>query len=55
MITSNSVKTSTGERDDQSVFYIAEAGIAVEMKEIEETITEVYDITKTEAEFFRCD
>jgi len=52
MITSNFVKLSAGERDDQSVFYIAEAGLTVEMAEIEETITEVYNITKTEAEFF---
>lgn len=51
-ISSNSVKTSTGERDDQSVFYIAEAGLTVEIAEIEETTTEVYNSTENEAEFF---
>lgn len=51
-IASNSVKISTGERDDQSVFYIAEAGLTVEIAEIEETATEVYNSTENEAEFF---
>jgi len=38
MITSNFVKLSTGERDDQSVFYIAEAGATIVMSEIEEKV-----------------
>lgn len=42
MITSNSVKLSVGERDDQSVFYIAEAGI----------VERVYDIDKNVADAF---
>jgi len=38
MITSNFVKLSVGERDDQSVFYIAEAGIVDKLYEINETV-----------------
>ena len=49
---SSSVKLSDNERDDQSVFYIAEAGLTVKIEEIEETVADVYSRTGTEAEFF---
>lgn len=37
-VTSNSMKTSTGERDDQSAYYIAEAGATIVMANIEEKV-----------------
>lgn len=52
MITSNSVKLSGGERDDQSVFYIAEAGLTVEMDEIEGKIQLAYSNTNDVNSFF---
>ncbi|WP_399631809.1 PilX N-terminal domain-containing pilus assembly protein [Sporosarcina sp. SG10008] len=52
MITSNSVKLSAGERDDQSVFYIAEAGLTVEMDEIEGQIQSTYSNTNDANSFF---
>ena len=41
-IASNSVKTSTGERDDQSVFYIAEAGVVSGLYEIEGIVKQAF-------------
>src|SRR4051812_42718631 len=37
-VTSNSMKTSTGERNDQSAYYIAEAGATIVMANIEEKV-----------------
>lgn len=52
MITSNFVKMSVGERNDQSVFYIAEAGLTVEMDKIENKIQTAYNNTKNADSFF---
>ena len=52
MITSNYVKDIGGERDDWSVFYIAEAGLTVEMDEIEGKIQLAYNNTKDANSFF---
>ncbi|WP_419962613.1 pilus assembly PilX N-terminal domain-containing protein [Psychrobacillus sp. BM2] len=52
MITSNFVKVSTGERNDQSVFYIAEAGLTVELDEIENKIQTAYSKTNDIGSFF---
>lgn len=59
-ITMNSVKVSSGERDDQAVFYIAEAGVVEKVSEIEgvvvlafEEVTERYNrLTTKEQEIF---
>lgn len=48
----NSVKMSAGEEKDQSVFYIAEAALTVEMKNIENNINESYNENKDETSFF---
>ncbi len=41
-IASNTVKTSTGERDDQSVFYVAEAGVVSGLYEIEGIVKQAF-------------
>ncbi len=54
MLSVTSVKTSTTERDDQSAFYIAEAGLNYKMKEIEEDVLSVYELkkVKTKEDFY---
>lgn len=54
MLSVASVKTSTKERDDQAVFYIAEAGLNYKMKEIEEDVLGVYELNevKTKEDFY---
>lgn len=47
MTTSNFVKISAGERDDQSVFYIAEAGITEKVYEINNTVNVAFETVKT--------
>ena len=47
-----SVKVSSGERDDQSAYYIAEAGLTYEMGILENKIEEIYDATESGEEFF---
>lgn len=48
-LTLNSVKTSSAERDDQSVFYIAEAGLNVEMANIKEIVINALESYKAPA------
>ncbi|MBS4208952.1 PilX N-terminal domain-containing pilus assembly protein [Bacillus sp. FJAT-50079] len=51
-MTTNSVKTTAGERSDQSAYYIAEACMTLEMAEIEEIIDEVYSNTNNAENFY---
>ncbi|MFJ7936428.1 PilX N-terminal domain-containing pilus assembly protein [Sporosarcina sp. NPDC096371] len=46
MITSNSVRISAGERDDQAVFYIAEAGVVETAYDINEDVSEAFEEVK---------
>src|SRR5699024_6057582 len=50
----NSVKTSSSERDNQAVYYIAEAGLTYLESEFEKAVAEIYDSDKikTEEDFF---
>lgn len=50
-----SIKTSTTERDNQSAFYIAEAGLTYQMAETEQKVMEIYesDQVYTEEDFFK--
>ncbi|MFJ7971183.1 hypothetical protein [Psychrobacillus sp. NPDC096389] len=43
LVTSNSLKLSENERIDQSTFYIAEAGIVVTRKDIEDKLQQAYE------------
>ncbi|MFJ7661145.1 PilX N-terminal domain-containing pilus assembly protein [Lysinibacillus sp. NPDC097162] len=45
-LTSNSLKISTSERDDQSVFYIAEGGLNKTKKNFEQLVLTTYDETR---------
>ena len=47
-VTSNTLNTTKHERNDQSTFYIAEAGLNVEKKEVYTTIYNAYDWTREE-------
>src|SRR5699024_3584004 len=47
-ITLQSVKTSTKERDNQAVYYIAEAGMNYYTHEIDDVINEAYELVKLE-------
>lgn len=47
-----SVKVSSGEREEQSAYYIAEAGLTYEMAHIEEIVEDLYDPKDDEAAFF---
>src|SRR5699024_7635281 len=53
-LSTNSVKTSTVERDNQAVYYIAEAGLNHLANEFEEAVEEIYEKNhvKTEEEFY---
>ena len=42
-ITMNAVKTTNSERDDQSVYYIAESGLTVEMENIKTEAAKLYE------------
>lgn len=62
MVTSNSLKFSGNERTDQSTFYIAEAGIVVTRKDIEDKLQKAYedayqktreDYKKAQDEYYR--
>ncbi|OCA87682.1 hypothetical protein A8F94_07450 [Bacillus sp. FJAT-27225] len=48
----NNMKMGTGERDKQSAYYIAEAGITAKMAEIDSVIKRVYGRTTTLESFF---
>lgn len=48
----NSVKMSAGEREDQAVFYIAEAALNTEMKIIEKKVSDAYSINTSESLFY---
>lgn len=50
-ISMNAVKTSNSERNDQAVYYIAEAGITVKMEEIKSIINEMDSEESREAYF----
>lgn len=54
MLSLTSVKTSLAERDNQSAFYIAEAGLTYYMEEVKDKVNEIYerDTVKTEDDFF---
>src|SRR5690625_4637178 len=52
MLSITSVKTSTMELDDQSVFYIAEAGLNYKLNKIEQEVNEIYEEVKSEDEFY---
>ncbi len=54
MLSITSVKTSNTEHDDQSVFYIAEAGANYMVNEIEQEVYDIYDSNSnlTKEEFF---
>lgn len=54
MLSITSVKTSNTEHDDQSVFYIAEAGANYMVNEIEQEVYDIYDSNNnlTEEDFF---
>lgn len=45
-VSANSLKTSTNERNDQSVYYIAEAGLATKKSEVEKEILGFYQEIK---------
>ncbi|RKL65920.1 hypothetical protein CR203_17765 [Salipaludibacillus neizhouensis] len=51
-VTSSNLTLTTGERDHQSSYYIAEAGINVRMQEIEEAIIKAYKETNSKNAFF---
>ncbi|KAA0965337.1 hypothetical protein FQ087_03245 [Sporosarcina sp. ANT_H38] len=47
MITSNFVKITAGERDDQSVFYVAESGVVDKVYDINEVVKVAFQTVKT--------
>ena len=47
-----SVKVSSGERDDQSAYYIAEAGLTYEMGLVENSLEDIFNATSTEEDFY---
>ena len=53
-LSTSSVKTSSAERDNQAVYYIAEAGLNHLANEFEQAVEEIYekDHVKTEADFY---
>ncbi|MBU9711009.1 PilX N-terminal domain-containing pilus assembly protein [Evansella tamaricis] len=50
--TATNVKQSTGERDHQAVYYIAESGVNVKVAEVKTIIESVYDSTSNANDFF---
>ncbi|MCD8509085.1 MAG: PilX N-terminal domain-containing pilus assembly protein [Bacillus sp. (in: Bacteria)] len=44
-VTASNTKRSSGDRDHQAVYYIAEAGATLKMEEIKEVITQTYELT----------
>jgi len=55
MMTLTSLKTSSMERDNETAFYIAEAGLNAQMKTIEEEVQKIYnkDIIRNKTDFYR--
>src|SRR5690625_4551954 len=53
-LSANSVKTSSSERDNQAVYYIAEAGLIFLASEFERAVSEIYekDSIKTRNDFY---
>lgn len=47
IITSNLMKISAGERDDQSAFYVAEAGVVEKTYDINEKVNQAFNTIKT--------
>ena len=50
MLSLTSIKTSTAERDNQSVYYIAEAGVNFKMNEIKNKVDEIHRATEQQIE-----
>lgn len=51
-LAASNVKMSTGERDNQSSYYIAESGATLLMSEITTKINDIYKNAKTSSEFY---
>lgn len=51
-LSATSLKTTTGERNDQSAYFIAEAAITNELPEIDKAIQEVYQSANNETSFY---
>lgn len=51
-LAANNMKMSTGERNYQSAYYIAESGVTSRMNEISSKLTEVYGIAVNGTDFF---
>ncbi|HCW73887.1 MAG TPA: hypothetical protein DHM90_08930, partial [Clostridiaceae bacterium] len=51
-VTASNFKFSANERDFQSVYYIAEAGLNYELNDLEGEVVDIYDNSDTAAAFF---